>query len=144
MKDIFQLCDVIRQTSFDIHCFLKHGHLEKVYENGLMHRLTTKGLTVRQQAPLAVHDQDGALLGQYFADLIVNDLIIVEVKACERLVSEHVAQLMGYLRGTRMQHGLLINFGGSKLEVKKYIVNSYEVWGSEENNFDRLGERINS
>ncbi|MFH0954098.1 MAG: GxxExxY protein [Verrucomicrobiota bacterium] len=121
-RAVFELCDRIRETSLPLHRYLRHGHLEKVYENGLAHRLRKVGLLVQQQHPLEVCDEDGATLGSYFADLFVSDFLIVEVKACRRLAEEHVAQLLGYLRACRVEHGLLINFGSRKLEIRKYIL----------------------
>ena len=120
--DINKLCDIVRETSFDIHCFLRHGHLEKIYENALAHRLTKHGLDVKQQCPLKVFDQDGTLLGDYFSDLFIENRLIVELKASKGLVDEHVAQILGYLRSSRIEHGLLINFGAPKLQIKKYIL----------------------
>src|SRR6266852_5967067 len=120
--DINKLCDMIRQTSFDIHKFLRSGHLEKIYENALTHRLTKLGIQVIQQHPLDVSDEDGTLLGHFCADLFVANKLVVEVKACRSLVDEHIAQLLGYLRASRIEHGLLINFGGQKLQIKKYIL----------------------
>ena len=123
MKDpIFELCDRIRETSFALHRYLRDGHLEKVYENGLAHRLRKLGLKVAQQHPLTVRDEDGAVLGEYLADLFVEDCLIVELKACKTLANEHIAQLLGYLRACRIEHGLLINFGAPKLEIRKYAL----------------------
>jgi GxxExxY protein len=96
--------------------------LEKVYENGLNNRLRKAGLQVEQQHALQVLDEDGTVLGDYFADLFVAGELIVELKACKALTDEHVAQLLGYLRGSRIEHGLLINFGSGKLEIRKYIL----------------------
>lgn len=121
--EVNKLCDVIRQTSFDIHRFLRSGHLEKVYENALAHRLSKIGIQVIQQHPLNVGDEDGTLLGHFCADLFVENTLVVEVKACRALIDDHVAQLLGYLRASRIEHGLLINFGGPKLQIKKYILN---------------------
>lgn len=120
--DINLLCDIVRETGYDIHCYLHHGHLEKVYENALAHRLQKRGLEVKQQFPLSVYDEDGTPLGNYFADLFVDNRLIVEIKAAKTLADEHVAQILGYLRSSRVEHGLLINFGASKLQVKKYIL----------------------
>ncbi|MFH1832379.1 MAG: GxxExxY protein [bacterium] len=120
--DIFVLVDLIRETSFELHRYLRHGHLEKVYENGLAHRLRKVQLTVEQQYPLKVYDEDGTVLGEYFADLFVENCLIVELKACKALAQEHAAQLLGYLRACHVEHGLLINFGASKLEIKKYVL----------------------
>jgi len=122
MKNIMQLCDVIRETSFSIHTYLKNGHLEKIYENALAHRLTKLGLSVKQQYPIKVYDEDNFLLGDFYADLFVENCLIIEIKACKMLVNEHVAQLLGYLRASRIEDGLLINFGSPKLQIKKYIL----------------------
>lgn len=123
MKDkVFELCDQIRETSFALHSFLRHGHLEKVYENGLVHRLRKQGIKVEQQFPLSVYDEDGVVLGEYFADLFVEDLLLVELKACRAIATDHTAQILGYLRACRKEHGLLINFGTPKLEIKKYVL----------------------
>ena len=120
--DINCLCDVVRETSFDIHHFLRHGHLEKVYENALFHRLIKRGLDVKQQFPLPVYDEDGTLLGDYYADLFVDNCLIIELKASKSLVDENIAQILGYLRSSKIEHGLLINFGAPKLQIKKYIL----------------------
>jgi len=119
---IFALCDQVRETAFALQKFHRHGHAEKVYENGLAHRLCRQGLKVVRQHPLHVYDEDGTILGEYFADLLVEDQLIVEIKACRSLVDEHVAQLIGYLRSSRREHGLLINFGAPILQVRKYAL----------------------
>jgi GxxExxY protein len=121
MADIMKLCDLVRQTGYELHRYLGCGHLEKVYENGLAHRLCKAGLQIEQQWPLQVFDEDGTLLGDYLADLFVANRLIVELKACRAIADEHVAQLLGYLRAARIEHGLLINFGAAKYQIKKYI-----------------------
>src|SRR5215475_1243183 len=120
--EVLKLCDLIRQTSYDIHEYLKSGHLEKVYENALAHRLRKLGIGVQQQHDLRVFDEDGALLGKMTADLLVENVLMIELKACKTLIQEHIAQIFGYLRASRVEHGLLINFGSPKLEIKKYIL----------------------
>ena len=122
LEEINKLCDIVRQTSFEIHKFLRSGHLEKVYENALAHRLAKLGIYVIQQHPLDVCDEDGTLLGHFCADLFIDNKLVVEIKACRCLVDDHVAQLLGYLRASRIEHGLLINFGGPKLQIKKYTL----------------------
>lgn len=117
---VFELCDVVREASFELHRYLRHGHLEKVYENGLAHRLRKAGFQVQQQVPLKVRDEDGTILGDFVADLIVEGCLLIELKACRTLADEHVAQLLGYLRSCSIEHGLLINFGSPKLQIKKY------------------------
>ncbi len=119
---IFRLCDRIRETSFAIHKYHKHGHLEKVYENALANRLQKLGYKVEQQLPLKVFDEDRTVNGEYFADLFVEDCLIIELKACQNLADEHTAQILGYLRSSKIEHGLLINFGASKLQIKKYVL----------------------
>lgn len=120
-KDVLELCNRIRQIAFDLHVYLRHGHLEKVYENGLVHRLQKSGLRIKQQYPLKVLDEDGTVLGDYFADLFVEGFLIVELKACKALAPEHTAQVLGYLRASGKHHALLINFGSPKIEIKKLI-----------------------
>ena len=120
--DIFTLCDIVRQTSFEIHQYLRSGHREQIYENALVHRLTKQGVRVEQQPEIRVFDEDGTLLGYLKADLLVENKLICEIKGVRALVDEHVAQLLGYLRASRMNHGLLINFGAPRLEVKKFVV----------------------
>ncbi len=122
MKDIMKLCDVVRETAFAIHRYHRHGHLEKVYENALAHRLRKLGLDVKQQYPLKVYDEDGTLIGDYNADLFVDGRLIVELKAAKALADEHVAQVLGYLRASRIEHGLLMNFGAPKFEIRKYAL----------------------
>ena len=122
MKDIMELCDLVRQTSYGIHIYHGHGHLEKVYENALVHRLRKMGIDVKQQLPLIVYDEDGTTIGEYTADLLVDNRLIIELKAVRTLVPEHTAQVLGYLKSARIEHGLLINFGSAKFEIKKYVL----------------------
>jgi GxxExxY protein len=122
MQTIHELCDIVRETSYAIHVYHGHGYLEKIYENALVHRLRKAGLKVEAQASLQVFDEDGTLLGDYFADLLVEDDLLVELKACKALADEHTAQLLGYLKSARRQHGLLINFGSYKFQIKKYVL----------------------
>ena len=128
MKDVKDLCDQVRQVAYDIHVYHGHGHLEKVYENALAHRLRKAGLSVKQQYPLKVQDEDGTLIGVYLADLLLEDVLIVELKTAKALALEHEAQILGYLKSSRLQHGLLINFGSPKFEMRKF------VWTESNNN----------
>ena len=88
-SQIFQVCATICETSLAAHRFLRHGHAEKIYENSLANRLRKAGLNVQPQHPLAVYDEDGSLLGDFFADLLVENELIVELKAVRQLVDEH-------------------------------------------------------
>ncbi len=120
--DIKELCDLVRQVAYDIHKYHGHGHLEKVYENALAHRLKKEGVAVEQQSPIKVYDDDGTLIGDYYADLLVEKKLIVELKTAKTLAKEHQAQVMGYMRAARFEHGLLINFGSYKFEIRKFVV----------------------
>ena len=120
--EIKALCDQIRQVAFELHIYLRHGHLEKVYENGLAHRLRKLGMSVVQQRPLVARDEDGTVLGDYFADLFVEDCLIVELKACKALANEHFSQALGYLRAASHHHALLINFGAPIIQIRKLIL----------------------
>ena len=111
----------IRQIAYDLHVYLGTGLLEKVYENGLAHRLQKAGFRVAAQKPLKVYDSDGFCLGEYFADLVVEDQIIVELKSVREIAKEHYAQILNYLKITGAPAGLLINFGSYKFEVRTVI-----------------------
>ena len=113
-SEIKELCAVVRETSFSIHRFFRHGHTEKIYENSLRNRLSRQGFRVDQQIPLEVR-------GEYFADLLIEQNLILELKAVSQLCSEHTAQVLGYLRAANLEHAMLINFGSPKIEFKKFI-----------------------
>lgn len=121
MTDIKALCDLVRQVAYEIHVYHGHGHLEKVYENALAHRLRKAGLDVKPQFPVKVYDEDGTLIGEYFADLLVEGVLVIELKTAKALAPEHEAQILGYLKSSRLEHGLLINFGAYKFEIRKFV-----------------------
>ena len=120
--DIFALCDVVRETSFQIHSYFRHGHREQIYENALVHRLRKQGISVEQQPEIIVFDEDGTVIGHLKADLLIEARLLCEIKGVRIIVDEHLAQLLGYLRASRLEHGLLINFGGPRLEIRKLIL----------------------
>ena len=122
MDDIRQITNCVRQTAYETHVYFKHGFLEKVYENALANRLRKQGLTVQQQITLPVRDEDGTLVGNYIGDLIVNHALLIELKACRGLDDTHTAQVLAYLKSTGIRHALLMNFGTSVFQVKKYIL----------------------
>ena len=122
MSDILALCDRVRQIGYELHRYLGPGLLEKVYENGMANRLRKAGIQVTQQHPLTVFDEDGTPLGDYFADLFIEGVLIVEVKACKQVVAQHTAQILGYLRASRIRDGLLINFGAHNYYIRKFII----------------------
>lgn len=120
--EIKQLCDQIRETAYAIHEYHGTGHLEKVYENALVHRLRKAGRDVKQQHPLKIYDEDGTEIGDYYADLVVEGSIIIELKVCKTMADEHKAQIIGYLRSANIEHGLLINFGSYKFQIQKFVM----------------------
>jgi GxxExxY protein len=112
-------------TSKIISCFYKvyntlgFGFLEKVYENALLIDLKENRLSVERQKPISVSYNE-KLVGEYFADLIVENKVIIELKAAESLIEEHELQLINYLKATDIEVGLLLNFG-KKPEVRRKI-----------------------
>jgi GxxExxY protein len=120
-SDINKLADTIRETAFAAHTYFKNGFLEKVYENSLRNRLRKHGLKVDQQIAIPVLDEDGSVVGDYVADLMVEDMILVELKAVKAINDEHFAQVLAYLRATNIRHGMLINVGSTKLQIRKFI-----------------------
>jgi GxxExxY protein len=123
MNDIKSLCDHVRQIAYDIHVYHAHGHLEKVYENALSHRLRKSGLQVEQQHPIKVYDEDGTVIGDYYADLLIDGHLIIELKTAKAIAPEHEAQILGYLKSAKLEHGLLINFGSYKFQIRKFVWN---------------------
>ena len=111
--------EAIIQAYYHVYNSLGYGFLEKVYENALKVALTKQGFQVSQQVPIDVYF-DGEQVGSYFADLVVNGVVIVEIKAAEILCSEHEAQLVNYLNATTIEVGLLLNFG-EKPEFKRKV-----------------------
>lgn len=120
--DIAELSSRVRQVAFDIHAFHGKGHLEKVYENALAHRLRKQGLRIAQQHPVRVFDEDGTVLGEYVTDLLVEGSLLIELKVVRALAPEHAAQLLAYLKSTRVEHGRLINFGSFRFETRKFAL----------------------
>lgn len=118
-------------TSKVIACFYKvyntlgFGFLEKVYENALMIELMNNGFKVEKQKPINVH-YDNKIVGEYFADIIVEDKVILELKAAEALIQGHELQLINYLKATEIEIGLLLNFG-KKSEIRRKIFSNKSV-----------------
>ena len=113
------LTNRILTAFYEVYNTLGYGFLEKVYENSMVLELTKMGIGVVSQVPIQVFYQ-GCVVGEYFADLVVEDSVIVELKAVKGLAAEHEAQLLNYLKATRYEVGLLLNFG-PKPEVRRKI-----------------------
>jgi GxxExxY protein len=112
-----ELTDKIICSAYSVHNILGLGFLEKVYENALCLELKSLGFNVEQQAPIKV-EYKGQLVGEYFADLLIDGKIILELKAVDNISPMHEIQLKNYLKGSRLELGLLINFGKS-VEIKR-------------------------
>jgi GxxExxY protein len=112
-----EITDRILKAFYAVYNTLGHGFLEKVYVNALTIELEKIGLVVRHEHPMQVF-YDNKLVGEYFADLVVDDCVIIEVKAVKTLTNEHEAQLLNYLKATKIETGLLLNFG-TKPEIKR-------------------------
>ncbi|HNQ22664.1 MAG TPA: GxxExxY protein [Phycisphaerae bacterium] len=114
---IDQLTEKVIGCAYRVHNELGAGFLEKVYENALRIELAEAGLRVQQQHPIPVV-YHGEVVGEYFADLMVEDCLIVELKAVQSVGKEHEVQLVNYLAATGIDDGVLINFGSS-VQVKR-------------------------
>ncbi len=113
------LTEKIIKAFFKVNNTLGYGFLEKVYENAMAIELIKMGCNVRQQQNIKVYYETEEV-GDYYADLLIDDLVIIELKAAESLCEEHEAQLINYLKATKMEIGLLLNFG-KKAEFKRKI-----------------------
>ena len=113
------LSDKIIKCFYEVYNILGYGFLEKVYENSLYNELKNFGLNCERQKKIDVFYKDN-LVGEYYADIIVEDKIILELKAAEAICEEHEFQLINYLKATEIEVGLLLNFG-KKPEIKRKI-----------------------
>lgn len=109
--------------SYTVSNTLGPGFLEKVYENALAHELRSQGLAVEQQKGLTVYYRD-IVVGEYLADLLIENCVVVELKAVRAFDDIHLAQCLNYLKATGIRVGLLINFGTQKVQIKR-VVNSF-------------------
>ncbi|HZW04857.1 MAG TPA: GxxExxY protein [Anaerolineaceae bacterium] len=116
------LTEKIIGAFFTVYNHLGYGFAEKVYENALSIELRKTGLTAIQQAPIKVFYAN-AIIGEFAADILVNDLVIVELKAVRHLTDDHLAQLLNYLKATPVEVGLLLNFGPKPQQLRKIFDN---------------------
>lgn len=121
-----ELTEAIIGAFYDVYNALGYGFLEKVYENALKHELKKRGLRVESQKPIKVY-YDGVIVGEYFADLFVEDSVLLELKSAEKIRMEHEMQLFHYLKAMKIELGLLLNFG-PKPEIKR------KLWTKQKNN----------
>jgi len=119
--DINDITYKIRAAIFEVNRVLGYGFLEKVYENALIIELIKRGLRAKAQVPINV-EYKGEIVGEYFADIVVEDTVVLELKAIESLQKIHEAQLLNYLKATGYKIGLLVNFAHPKAEVKRFVL----------------------
>ena len=115
-----ELTGQIIGAAFEVYNLLGYGFLEKVYENALIKELQIRGLSFKAQYPIKVKYK-GEEVGEYFADIFVDDKVIVELKTGETFNPLHEAQLLNYLKATETEVGLLINFRPKKCEYKRFV-----------------------
>ena len=118
-----ELTNVIIKTFYEVYNELGYGFLEKVYQNSLYLELKNKGYKVEAQKKILVYYK-GIEVGEYYADLLVEDVIILELKATECIVKDFENQILNYLRGSDCEVGLLLNFG-KKPEFKRKIFENH-------------------
>jgi GxxExxY protein len=131
-EDLLELNDItyeIRGAVFEVNRTLGSGFLEKVYERALMIELVQRGLKAESQVPLKVFYKDN-VVGKYFADIVVESKVVLELKAAEKIEKIHEAQLLNYLKATGIKIGLLVNFKYPKAEIKRMVLDLPEGHGN--------------
>lgn len=121
-----ELIDIILKQFYRVYNDLGYGFLEKVYQNALCFALLDEGLKCEVQTPIKVY-HDGRVVGEYRADLLVEDCIILELKACEELNHAHEPQLINYLKATEIEVGYLLNFGKFPRFSRKVYSNTRKI-----------------
>lgn len=121
------LTEQIIGAFFAVYTALGYGFLENVYVKALMIELKKRGLNAQDQLPIHVY-YDGQLVGEYFADIVVNELVILEIKAAKIIAAEHESQLLNYLKATPYEVGLLLNFGPKPETKRRSFDNTRKEW----------------
>lgn len=123
--ELDEITEKVIGCAYEVGNTLGSGFVEKVYENALFHQLHKSGLCVVQQHQINVF-YDSVLVGEFFADLLVEDKVLLELKAVRQLDDVHTAQVMNYLKSSGLPICLLINFGRPKVEIRRFV--PYDVW----------------
>ena len=119
--------DAVIGLFYQVYRTLGYGFLERVYANAMALAGRKRGLVIVQEAPIRVHFE-GAVIGKCYPDLIVNDSVIAELKACKNILPEHEAQLLNYLKASRFEVGLVLNFG-PRSEFKRLVLENERKGG---------------
>jgi len=125
-----EITEKVIQAYYKVYNSLGYGFLEKVYENAMAIELRKLKFNVKCQYPVSVF-YESEMVGDYYADIIVNDEIIIELKASKTLMEEHECQLINYLRATDMELGLLMNFGKEPSYKRKVFLNDFKNWNED-------------
>lgn len=120
-----EITEKIIKAYYNVYNTLGYGFLEKVYENSMVIELRNMGMKVNSQYPITVF-YESEIVGEYFADLIVNDIVVIELKASKSLLEEHECQLINYLKATKIELGLLLNFGKEAEYKRKVFMNKFK------------------
>ena len=121
MMDLNELTFQVSGAIFEVNKVLGSGFLEKVYENALLKELDNRKIKAESQVPIKI-EYKGVVVGDYFADIVVDDRVILELKAVESLRDVHTAQLLNYMKATGCKCGLLINFTYPKAVIKRFVL----------------------
>lgn len=120
-----EITEKIIKAFYKVYNTLGYGFLEKVYEKAMAIELRKMGVEVKCQYPITVY-YESEIVGEYFADLIVNDIVVIELKASKTLLEEHECQLINYLKATKIELGLLMNFGKEAEYKRKCFMNKFK------------------
>ena len=123
--DVNDLTYAINGAIFEVHNTLGPGFLEKVYENALLIEMQERGYKTKSQEPIKVMYK-GKVVGEYLVDLVVEDLVLLELKTVDKLEKIHEAQILNYLNATGLKVGLLVNFKKQKAEINRFVLNLNE------------------
>ena len=125
--DLNEVTYLINGAIFEVNRVLGGGFLEKAYENALLLELKNRGLKAEAQVPISVVYK-GNTVGDYYADIVVEDQVILEIKAIDALQKIHEAQLLNYLKATGIRVGLLVNFRHPKAQIKRMVLDLPETY----------------
>lgn len=114
-------CRAIIGAAFEVHNELGHGFLENVYQEALMFEFQAKGIQYTKEQRLLIRYKGHLLDKYYVADFLCFEKIIIEIKACESIKSEHVGQVLNYLKATQLQLALILNFGAKSVQIKRIV-----------------------
>ncbi len=115
-----QLTEAIIASAFEVANVLGHGFLEAVYRKALSYEMKSRGLSVVEEAPFSISYKEHDV-GTYFADIVVEQKVVVELKAVEKLVPPHIGQVLNYLKASNLKVGLLFNYSKPKLEYRRIL-----------------------